>query len=568
MADTAAFIATLGLRLEGFEQELKRANALADRQLDEMERGFSARNLALGTALGTAIGGGIQKGVSTAISELRKFNEELLNLDRAARFSGASMSEIFTVGQVIENGQEAVKVFEGLASQLDRMAGGEKNFLSKLFDQFGVKNVKDAADAFERVRGIINSIRSEVQAREVGAGIGLSAESVDRIRRVGDGYAEAAAAARKAQPDLQKLADSAREFDEAWMKAVEAVKAHMFMAFGDGGELGKYINQFLTQTVKDLRQLEGIAAAIRNTLSLGMLRGKVGLAGQAADLIEGTLNRDAAVPIGTTGGGGAMDRDATFRREAKATKERADNIQRLIEAMTRSNEVQQAELRSLGLSNIEREKAVALAHAEAAARRAGRELTDEERTKVLQLAEAHAVLAETLKRVGSAQSEIRELSSVFSDAFKGMALQGQKLDEVLKNILNRLASSSIDKLFGLLFNGLASASGPGLASLFGGARAGGGPVAGGRSYLVGERGPEMFVPKSPGVVIPNNVLRRGGGQSVQHTFQINVAGTGNAEIDAAVQRGVRVAIQHSAGLISRYDRQLPSRMVEVQSQGY
>jgi hypothetical protein len=39
---------------------------------------------------------------------------------------------------------------------------------------------------------------------------------------------------------------------------------------------------------------------------------------------------------------------------------------------------------------------------------------------------------------------------------------------------------------------------PGLAS--------GGPATAGKPYIVGEQGPELFVPKSAGTVIPNNKL--------------------------------------------------------------
>lgn len=38
---------------------------------------------------------------------------------------------------------------------------------------------------------------------------------------------------------------------------------------------------------------------------------------------------------------------------------------------------------------------------------------------------------------------------------------------------------------------------------FGGARAAGGPVAPGQAFLVGERGPELFVPSQGGAVLPN-----------------------------------------------------------------
>lgn len=45
---------------------------------------------------------------------------------------------------------------------------------------------------------------------------------------------------------------------------------------------------------------------------------------------------------------------------------------------------------------------------------------------------------------------------------------------------------------------------------FAGARAEGGPVSSGRSYLVGERGPELFTPSGSGKIVPNNEL--GGGR--------------------------------------------------------
>jgi hypothetical protein len=44
-----------------------------------------------------------------------------------------------------------------------------------------------------------------------------------------------------------------------------------------------------------------------------------------------------------------------------------------------------------------------------------------------------------------------------------------------------------------------------------GARAVGGPVMAGAPYVVGERGPELFVPSGPGTVIPNNRLGGSGG---------------------------------------------------------
>ena len=43
------------------------------------------------------------------------------------------------------------------------------------------------------------------------------------------------------------------------------------------------------------------------------------------------------------------------------------------------------------------------------------------------------------------------------------------------------------------------------------ARADGGPVTGGRPYLVGERGPELFTPSASGSITPNHQMGGGGG---------------------------------------------------------
>jgi hypothetical protein len=52
-------------------------------------------------------------------------------------------------------------------------------------------------------------------------------------------------------------------------------------------------------------------------------------------------------------------------------------------------------------------------------------------------------------------------------------------------------------------------------SVFGGARAMGGPVSAGKSYLVGERGPELFTPSGSGNIIPNSAM--GGGTVINLT---------------------------------------------------
>jgi len=78
------------------------------------------------------------------------------------------------------------------------------------------------------------------------------------------------------------------------------------------------------------------------------------------------------------------------------------------------------------------------------------------------------------------------------------------------NAVRALASALANSVVGRAVSGIAS----GLGSVFGGGRALGGPVTSGTSYLVGERGPEIFTPSSNGKIIPNNAM---GGNTINIT---------------------------------------------------
>jgi hypothetical protein len=78
------------------------------------------------------------------------------------------------------------------------------------------------------------------------------------------------------------------------------------------------------------------------------------------------------------------------------------------------------------------------------------------------------------------------------------------------------AYNAIKKLVNFIKENPAVLSGPtgiagfGIQKLFGGGRAMGGPVNAGTTYMVGERGPELFMPNASGTIIPNNKLSGGG----------------------------------------------------------
>ncbi|BCV05157.1 MAG: hypothetical protein CM15mV99_240 [Caudoviricetes sp.] len=64
-----------------------------------------------------------------------------------------------------------------------------------------------------------------------------------------------------------------------------------------------------------------------------------------------------------------------------------------------------------------------------------------------------------------------------------------------------------------------------LGSIFGGFLANGGQATAGKPYIVGERGAELFVPKTSGTVIPNNEL---GGKGGSTNIVVNVDASGSS----------------------------------------
>jgi len=89
----------------------------------------------------------------------------------------------------------------------------------------------------------------------------------------------------------------------------------------------------------------------------------------------------------------------------------------------------------------------------------------------------------------------------FKDLANNMIAEFVRMET--KAAVAKLFPSSAGGAGGGLFDVLKGIGSNIFGGLFGG-RAAGGPVSGGRPYMVGERGPEMFVPGTDGSIIPNS----------------------------------------------------------------
>ena len=117
---------------------------------------------------------------------------------------------------------------------------------------------------------------------------------------------------------------------------------------------------------------------------------------------------------------------------------------------------------------------------------------------------------------------------MIAQGFEDAILSGEKLGEVVRSLgrdLVRLVFSQ------LVTQPLAAGIGGAIKAAFG-ARAMGGPVSSGSPYVVGEKGPELFVPHASGTIVPNHKMgSSGGGGSGGVTVNYNIAaGVSRAEL--------------------------------------
>jgi len=143
------------------------------------------------------------------------------------------------------------------------------------------------------------------------------------------------------------------------------------------------------------------------------------------------------------------------------------------------------------------------------------EMANLELNKGVDAIQRQAEAAEELKQ------KQKEIAQTIQNSVVGAiesAIDGSKsLAESFSGLLKQLAMMIIKQK---VIGNFASLGGGGLLGLIPGL-ADGGPARAGRPHIVGERGPELFVPNSSGTVVPNHAM--GGGASV--TVNVDASGS-------------------------------------------
>ena len=174
--------------------------------------------------------------------------------------------------------------------------------------------------------------------------------------------------------------------------------------------------------------------------------------------------------------------------------------------------------------------------------------------------EVDAKLQEQAQKMNQLYSSIGQtITTGIVDSLTAAVDGTKSLADVASNTLKSLANILLQFGINSLLSGLGNNSGTGLGGLIGKIfpKAKGGSVMSSGSYLVGERGPELFTPGRSGSIAPNGSL--GGGANV--VVNVDASGTkaegdgqGAKQLGSAIGAAVQAELikqQRPGGLLSR-----------------
>ena len=133
----------------------------------------------------------------------------------------------------------------------------------------------------------------------------------------------------------------------------------------------------------------------------------------------------------------------------------------------------------------------------------------------------------TFKGMSEGLMSIVKGTASVGDAFKKMAAQ---------LIMQAIQLFVIDKITGGFLSFVKGLTGKAI----------GGPVQAGQPYMVGERGPEMFVPNQSGSIVPNDKMGGGGGITVVNNVDASGAGS---DVDLKIRAAMQQSSQQTVATI-------------------
>ncbi len=358
--------------------------------------------------------------------------------------------------------------------------------------------------------GTMEEKRLKIIAKSEGAHVALAMATEQMNKAIGE----------KGVQNLKEFAEASRLLGNSFtlaMTKMQAALAPFFKALANigGGITGA--NQKERQRLLGLGEGAGGSDAARLTI----LREQ--LAGMPSTKQNRAKRKRIEAQIGEI--------EERLIKEGKSI-DLANTRQLLFEEATKSIEEQNTFLQNQLLlgqqgAEIEREKA-------RVAKKMKIDVKDLTKEQIKQI-ENNIKIRDELQKLNTLYSSITStVETGLVDAIEG-AINGTKtLGDVARSVFTQIQRSLIQFGVNAFLGGL-----PGIGGFF---RANGGPVSAGKSYMVGERGPEMFVPNTGGRVVSNSDM----GSSTNVVVNVDASGSsveGDEQRGKELGRLISVAVQ-------------------------
>ena len=498
------------------------------RSVERNLRGMQKEAQSLSGSLKSMAGAlGISLGVSTAISGIQRFVSSTIELadsmGKTAEQTGLTIEEISALRFAAEQADVDFGTLQSSLIKFNRTiaeAGSGNKAAKDAFLQLGIsmETVKatKSEDLFMLVAQRVSELGSETDRTKALVDVfGRSGADLAPLFSQGaEGIAKAKEAAKElgvvisgeANDKVRKLGDQADLLSKKW----DAFATNL---------LGRSAPTIIRALDAMQKQLERpfLEQLLRNLSGVSLAEMGAAITGMGADAASGstrgTINRarPSAPPTGKLRDLAAEEESR--KRQLATAKEAGDLRDKLNQDERQFAEWlngQTENYADMTIRGIEAEMEVRRESADE-----WRAWTKEQEAGLGMLGELGAQAARNIQ-----DSFAQFLFDPFKGGLGGM-LKG--FVNTIRRMIAEVASAMLLKQFFTWMSGLSGGFGTiGTALLAGMGKANGGSVMGNRAYMVGERGPEMFVPSSGGSIVPNNKM--GGGMTIAPVYNVDARG--------------------------------------------
>ena len=529
--DITAYINANG---KGFHAAMDRVRRDAGRTAKESSAYFAGLSAQLrGVALGTVAGGLFAGGAAGIAAGIRGVVRETAALGDEAARAGLSVRVFQEWKAVAEDTRipldAIVDAFKELNIRADEFAATGKGSAAEAFARIGLskeevkERLKDPSDLILEIIKRTKSLNDTAAATRIFDEIfgGTGAEQAVRLLGMADGEIRkiidtAHETGRVLDDELVKRAGEIdREFNTLWQNFETSAKAAILavvieMREGLGGEIGN-LSSYLQDFANDpnLKNLERLLFGDPIHERIGRAFSPARGGGSDPELEAELKRRYGGKPLQLKVT--PLDPDADKNRKAaeKAAERQRAAIQGVIDALD-------LELRTIGMSEADREKVIQL-------RRANVDAASEEGRYIALMVDelyrekdAHKAAEDAAKKQAEGMRELRDMTLGWLDDAVNGTLSWKSIVIDLIREFDRFAQTG-EGIFSL-FAGSGSGGGSGIGSLFsgigsalfGGFRAGGGDVSAGRIYRINEK--DYLEPGRSGRVLTPDQVGGGGAQ--------------------------------------------------------